>query len=293
MSLRLEMLQVARLAPKQLGDATDHVEAFVREQFHRDGGAVDRSGKPDLYYTVFALESLLALQSQNLPSETRSYLKGFGAGEELDLVHLACLARCWACFGLDGLVSDIREQMIERLASFRCADGGFAPQAENAAGTGYHSFVAFGAYQDLEEDLPQIESLANRIEELRSKDLGFTNLPGFPTGSTTVTSAALTLLRYLGRTVPEDAIIWLESTAFSEGGYLASPDTPLPDLLSTATALHALSGLHRDLEPQREPCLDFIDSLWTGRAFCGHWADDDQDCEYTYYALLALGHLSV
>jgi hypothetical protein len=44
----------------------------------------------------------------------------------------------------------------------------------------------------------------------------------------------------------------------------------------------------------REPCLDFVDSLWTNRGgFYGTWADDAADCEYTYYALLALGHLSL
>ena len=43
----------------------------------------------------------------------------------------------------------------------------------------------------------------------------------------------------------------------------------------------------------RDRCLDFIDTLWTGRAFCGHWQDDEVDCEYAFYALLALGHLSM
>ena len=67
----------------------------------------------------------------------------------------------------------------------------------------------------------------------------------------------------------------------------------MPDLLSTATALHALTGLHVSLSAIKEACLDYVDSLWTGRAFCGHWADDVTDSEYTYYALLALGHLSL
>ena len=58
--------------------------------------------------------------------------------------------------------------------------------------------------------------------------------------------------------------------------------------------LHALAGLEYPLGEIKEPCLDFIDSLWTSRgAFYGHWADDTLDCEYTYYGLLALGHLSL
>jgi hypothetical protein len=43
----------------------------------------------------------------------------------------------------------------------------------------------------------------------------------------------------------------------------------------------------------RETCLDFLDTLWTSRgAFCGSWLETAPDCEYTYYGLLALGHLS-
>jgi hypothetical protein len=69
---------------------------------------------------------------------------------------------------------------------------------------------------------------------------------------------------------------------------------PIPDLLSTATALHALAGMQIDLDPIREPCLDFVDSLWVNQGtFYGNWTDDAPDCEYTYYGLLALGHLSV
>jgi hypothetical protein len=39
--------------------------------------------------------------------------------------------------------------------------------------------------------------------------------------------------------------------------------------------------------------VDFVDTLWNGKGFCGSWADDTVDSEYTYYALLALGHLSL
>jgi hypothetical protein len=57
--------------------------------------------------------------------------------------------------------------------------------------------------------------------------------------------------------------------------------------------LHALSALHVPLAGLRDPCLDFVDSLWITAGFFGTWADDTVDCEYTFYALLALGHLSL
>jgi len=93
--------------------------------------------------------------------------------------------------------------------------------------------------------------------------------------------------------VPESTIRWLQARAHPAGGFCATPDAPMPDLLSTATALHALSGQHVSLGPLKENTLDFLDTLWTGRAFCGNWADDEVDCEYTYYALLSMGHLSL
>jgi hypothetical protein len=79
------------------------------------------------------------------------------------------------------------------------------------------------------------------------------------------------------------------------GGFMAVPGAPLPDLLSTATALHALACLERRIPSTvHERCLDFIDTLWSADGgFHGHWADDHLDAEYTFYGLLALGHLSL
>ncbi|MFN7139519.1 MAG: prenyltransferase/squalene oxidase repeat-containing protein, partial [Limisphaerales bacterium] len=111
---------------------------------------------------------------------------------------------------------------------------------------------------------------------------------------TSPTAAAVAVLTNLGMPVADTVGDWLMSQAHKLGGFTASSDTPLPDLLSTATALHALACLERDISPVREQCLDFVDSLWTNEGgFYGHWSDDHLDCEYTYYGLLALGHLAV
>ncbi len=58
------MLQIARLSPKLLGDSRDLVESFVRSQLNPDGAFCNRAGESDLYYTVFSLEALVALQSR-------------------------------------------------------------------------------------------------------------------------------------------------------------------------------------------------------------------------------------
>jgi prenyltransferase beta subunit len=67
----------------------------------------------------------------------------------------------------------------------------------------------------------------------------------------------------------------------------------VPDLLSTATALHALSLAGTPMDDTRDKHLDYLDTLWsTQGGFRGHWADETVDCEYTYYGLLCLGCLA-
>ncbi len=101
-------------------------------------------------------------------------------------------------------------------------------------------------------------------------------------------------MQHFGHPVPDEIAPWLLARHRPEGGFFATPMAPMPDLLSTATALHALAALQVDFEAIKEPCIDFVDSLWTNQGgFYGNWAEDRVDCEYTYYALLALGHLSL
>ena len=60
------------------------------------------------------------------------------------------------------------------------------------------------------------------------------------------------------------------------------------------TNIGRIGGLERDFSHLKEGCLDFIDTLWSAEGgFHGHWADDHLDAEYTFYGLLALGHLSL
>ena len=251
------MLQVARLAPNLLREAASPVADYFLSRFNDDGAATDRAGQSDLYYTVFALEGLLALQRE-LPPGVRLFLESFGDGTDLDLVHLCCLARCLAA--LKQPAPDLAGRIDELW------------NRDNV----YHSFLAWGALQDLgrepEPFLLQDGSLAT---------------------TTQTTAAAVTLLRQMQSPVPEDAVHWLLARAHPGGGFSATVDAPMPDLLSTATALHALSGQQVSVAHLKDKTLNFLDTLWTGKAFCGTWADDEPDCEYTYYGLLAMGHLTL
>jgi prenyltransferase beta subunit len=296
MSLRLEMLQVARLAPKLLGESTELVHDFLLRQQNEDGGFQDRGGKSDLYYTVFGLDGLLALQAEIPRARIATYLKSFGAGEGLDFVHLCCLARAWATISNPAQPESgpPAREIVRRIEAFRARDGGFHSTRECEFGTAYAAFLAVGAYQDLKAEWHDPMRLAQSLKFLETNDGAWANERNVKVGSTNATAAAITTLRNLNVPVNHSAGDWLLARCQPEGGFLAAPGAPIPDLLSTATALHALAGLQVSFARVKEKCLDFIDTLWTNEgAFHGQWADDHVDCEYTYYGLLALGHLSL
>jgi prenyltransferase beta subunit len=352
MSLRVEMLDAARLAPKLLGDSTELVREFLLRQQAPDGGFKDRAGNSDLYYTAFGLDALLEVGEAKgegrgekcEPGGERSegcvgeaferagkYLRSFGDGAGVDFVHLCCLARGWAAVSERSsgrMPATDAQSVLNGIERHRSGDGGYNPVAASQCGSAYGAFLALGAYQDLAAALPDPARLIESLQSLARPDGGFANesygvpalagspadamAPGRPKpelqpnatasrftfhvspAATNATAAAVAVLSNLGVPVSASIAQWLLDRAHPQGGFLATPDAPMPDLLSTATALHALAQLQAPLGPRLEACLDFVDSLWTNEGgFYGHWGDNQLDCEYAFYGLLALGHLCV
>jgi len=287
------MLQVARMAPHLLRDSSDLVRDFLLGQLAASGGFRDRDDRPDLYYTVFGIDGLVALRVDPPLAPLSAFVDGFGDGDGLDFVHLACLARAIASLGLDSSTAR-RRRIAERMEAHRAADGGYHGKQGSASGTVYGSFLALGAYQDLGLELPRPGAMLASLDVLETDDGAWANEPSMHTGTTTATAAAVAIRRHLGAPARDGVAAWILAARHESGGFLAMPRAPMPDLLSTATALHALSGLETPLEPLRDDCLDFVDTLWTNDGgFYGHWAEERLDCEYTWYGLLALGHLSL
>jgi prenyltransferase beta subunit len=292
-SLSQQMRAVARRARILLHDATDLVEDFLHGQLAPEGGFRNRSGRPDLYYTTFGLEAMRALDLKLPAGSLRPYLQSFAGGEDLDLVHASCLARGWASLGLSGLSDEHRRQLIARVLQHRSSDGGFSAETGRKRGSVYAAFLAVGSCQDLQTTLPQPNAVVATLRTLRLNDGSSANEPGIPVGTTPVTAAAVVLAAALDQPADPDALRWLLGRRHPAGGFLAHPMAPAPDLLSTATALHALSTAGTDLSDIRESCIDFIDRLWSSRGcFRGSEDDDVLDCEYCWYGLLALGHLA-
>ena len=295
MSLRLEMLQVARVAPTVLGEAAELVQEFLRGQQNADGGFKDRAGKSDLYYTVFGLDALAVFQEEPDLDAVENFLGTFAHGDGLDLVHLSCLTRCWGSLGKDRMPKGLRAKLLTRLESFRKPCGGWDNNLKREHGTAYGSFLALGAYQDMGKLPPKPLRILQSLKKLETPDHAWNNHPNLPIGSTNPTAGAVVLLNNLHLPINANVGQWLRARLHPQGGFVAIPDAPMPDLLSTATTLHALAALDvRLTEEETDRCLDFVDTLWNAAGgFHGHWSDDYLDCEYTFYGLLALGHLSL
>jgi hypothetical protein len=265
------------------------IESYVRGRLNPDGGFRGRSPESDLYYTVFGLDCLAALNSPLPVDCVRRYLDATGEGADLDFVHLASGARCWSALS-DRPAAGRGRALLRRLDEYRAADGGYHHLDSHAArGTVYGGFIAFQAYGEAGDEIPEPGRLLEGIRSLRTVDGGYANAAGIAMGSASATSAAILLQRWIAGETDESAVRALQACECRSGGYLAFAGAPGPDLLSTATALYALR------ESGRPPASttrhgEFVESLWTDSGgFCGHPADPVTDCEYTFYAMLALG----
>lgn len=303
MSSRLETLQVAKLSPKLLGESAELVAELLLRRQSSDGGFRGREGEAgDLYYTIFGLDALNALDQAPPEGSVQPFLQPFGDGEGLDLIYLSCLIRSWVALGAlaegprsssSGLTPDLAT-LRQRLDGFRQADGGWSTEPGGERGSTYGTFLAISAYQDLGAPIPQPDEVARFLLACRTDEGGFAPDMQFMVPTTPTTAAGVAALRQVDAAPPPETADWLRARRHPQGGFLPAIDAPMPDLLSTAVALHALSSLGASLEDLADPMLDYVDTLWNARGgFHGHWADDELDCEYTFYGLLALGHLSV
>lgn len=298
MTIRLDMRRAVTNAANGLGDSVEAVRQFLKCHLSEDGGFQGRDGCSDLYYTVFGLEASLALDAKISYERVADYLHGFGAGQTLDLVHLASLVRCrtnLVDYGGEPAGPTLRRAMARHLMQFRAADGGYSTSVGAERGHVYGSFLALGICQDLQVNDLEPAGVLESVRSLQMPDGGYSNEPTMTVSATAATAAAITILHYLKAPVPEAALQWLAARAGPHGGFApiaVGPDVVVPDLLSTATALHALTLVGVDLDELRSGNLDYLDALWSTRGgFQGHPADDVLDCEYTYYGLMSLGNL--
>lgn len=237
------------------GESRRVIARFILSHQSADGGFSGRDEESDLYYTLFAAASLRALGWRLPFFRLWRYIRSFGTGEELDLVHLVCLIRLR---GLFPMLAGTRRKLLQAL------DG-------HEVGAAYDPFVRLMAADTAVEERASGQPL--QIE----------------TDSPTTTIAAAMVVN----SDPDKAAqALLMGRARPTGGFAPVATVDSPDLLSTATALFALASQGVDLDPIRQPCMEYVESLWRDSGgFAGHESDAFEDVEYTFYGLLSIGCL--
>ena len=238
-------------------EAQDALRGIVQLMQMPDGLFPDRSGRGDLYYTLFGL--CLAYVS-NAKINRDACEKTLEQAAPADLVHRAALAYSRNLLKLMNLPRAIRSLPFPtpKLDFPDLPDSAF-PQGDR--------FSPYSCF--LRNDT------ATDLSAYHLPDGLYSNLKGASEYGVAATSAALCLH-------PD------ETTAAALAG-LQNPDGTFPggDLLSTAVSLYAL---HRTGHAARYDVCDFLSGCFRPDGLFGAVPGDPSgDLEYTVYGLLAMG----
>jgi geranylgeranyl transferase type-2 subunit beta len=305
--LRLSLRLASRLEELPDDVRQRHARYLLRAQ-NADGGFSGREGGSDLYYTGFALRSLVVLDALTL--EVCQRAAGFLSSslqQQANVIDLFSLL--YACLlvqavggpnVLAGSPPDWPERVAATLEGFRTADGGYGKTTDAVSGSTYHSFLVALCYQILGQPLPRPDDIVRFVLSRRREDGGFVEIAPMRRSGTNPTAAAAGLLDLAGphaaaaRDETRAGVIeFLLQMASLEGGLRANGRAPLADLLSTFTAVWTLDQLGGLDRLNREAALRYVRSVerLEGGFHGGLW-DEGVDVEYTFYGLGALALLT-
>lgn len=280
-TISILMLRTLKRATLSLGDeATDLIRSFVEDRMTDEGVFVDRSGKADIYYTSFGLLLSHVLGIKRNYKATEQWLGGIES-TTLDMVHYAAFVRSRMLNRLQQskakfLLDSVRKESIREAESF-------AVVPNNDLYSPYAQFILYSLCEDTGNATPSCDLTPYHVA-----DGGYSNMrDGEP--SVNATAAALMVAGQSGGYNASTDVEWLRSEQLSSGGFRAERNTPLPDLLSTATALFTLRCY--GVEP-RYSAAEFIEAHWLDDGgFAATLMEEESDVEYLFYGLLALGTL--
>lgn len=270
-AVRQTLQQGARLLDAETRLAT---AAAVRRDWLPCGAAADHAGQPDAYFTLFCVFCCDALEIPFDAGRLRRHLAAgrvpggrvaAGAATRIDQVCRACL-----------------ESRVGDAGFWTRARAAWHGAAALAAGM-REPYAAFWGCLALESAAWRPPwRLLSRLVRVASTD------------ATSRMAAQLAVMAHGGRgrtPAAHRVAAWLQTRRAVGGGYRAGDGSAEPDLLSTATAVFALA------QAGAPETADQARGTFAFTACCltesGHWADRPGrltgDCEFTFYALLALG----
>lgn len=258
----------------------DRHVGFIKSKRSQDKGFRGRGGCSDLYYTEFAVRSLIMLNDLSDLPQSVVYLQHKsqwpdGVAHGFSLLNLVRLLNsCGVRFD-----PEIRSRLIltgERMS--RIID-----RSVN------HLFLSSLCGELLGREMRRDSAMSRGIRDLQQADGGFSQLPGKHPGQTNATASAVALLAMTGEIEGIDCqavIRFLCSMQSACGGLKAHKVALEADLLSTFTGLVALSTLEALDAVNLAAVARFLKELASPEGGFHGWPGDcDRDIEYTYYGL--------
>lgn len=269
---------------------------FLKSQQNADGGFKDRGGRSDLYYSLFGMLLLKAMETGDRrleieivhePVERSSQLGTWNL--ELE-TKLKCFVERQSSSQVPGFIEqcclallqkELRINRISRTKTLLRLTRSFWKE-RYSINLSYRSFVLF---LTLDAVLP----FRGLLQRFSGKMLSRVEVNEHSPCSEI--AAKVFLLKMLGKDGSGEQQL-LISFASESGGFRAFQHLEQADMLSTAVALFAIKNAGCDLRLLTPDCLDFIQHNFVDGAFLSGDGDQTTDLEYTFYGLLALGTLA-
>jgi Prenyltransferase, beta subunit len=260
---------------------------FLKSQQHEDCGFMDRGGRSDLYYSLFGMMLLRAIETKgSLPepveanpqpvTEVAEKLKQFIQNQSSKEVP-GFIEQC--CLALEQ--KELEVSWISRFKTLLKLSRSFGKE-RHSINLSYRSFVLF---LTLDAVLP----LRGLLKRFSGKMLSSVDVNEHSPCSEI--AAKVFLLKMLDKDGKKEQQL-LMSFASKSSGFRAFQHLEQADMLSTAVALFALQFAGCDMRLLKPASLDFIQQNYFNGAFLSGDGDQTTDLEYTFYGLLALGTLA-
>ena len=286
-SISSKMMSALERAKKRLATETrEGLVSFLLSQQRGNGGFPNKGGLEDLYYTAFGWLVSYVLGIRLEADKMNAYLGQFKE-EELDFVHYIAFMKCKM---LHRLVSEgIMGMWLNgwKASNVRSLDS-FLEFPHEDRHSPYNQFLWLSLLEDCHFRLMGKKQTLIDLQNYRVAGGGFSNLKQQEAASANATAAALMIKAQLAvyDRLDAEALCKMQE---DNGGFKAEEGAPIPDLLSTATALFALKNY--GLKPLYNPA-GFIEAhLADNGGFMATLLDEQCDVEYVFYGLLALGSI--
>jgi len=286
-SLSVKLFKSLQKGREQLSSgALERIRSFVDSQKTGRDSFMDKSGKDDIYYTLFGwmLSYVLGIRLNRLKIE--EYLSALDV-ETMDLIHYASFMRCRMIQSLmiEGKAGFVWRTLFHSPVKIKELED-FKDLPNNDTHSPYTRFVWLSLLEDIGQKVKDKEGLLKSLDCYRVPGGGFSNMKGSSTATTNATVAALALIGQLTGYKYNNDIAYLQELQDDSGGFSAVKEAPVPDILSTATSLFILQCYNI---PPNYSGTDFIEAHWLDNGgFSATLAEEISDVEYTLYGLLAL-----